>query len=38
MQLPKRPMQKGRVAIDRELIRELADLLEETGLDEIEIE
>src|SRR6266516_6560271 len=38
MQLPKRPMQKGRVAIDRELIHELADLLEETGLDEIEIE
>jgi len=38
MQLSKRPMQKGKVAIDRELIQELADLLEETGLDEIEIE
>jgi acetyl-CoA carboxylase biotin carboxyl carrier protein len=38
MQLPKRPMQKGKVAIDRELIHELAGLLEETGLDEIEIE
>jgi acetyl-CoA carboxylase biotin carboxyl carrier protein len=38
MQLPKRPMHKGKVAIDRELIHELADLLEETGLDEIEIE
>ena len=38
MQLPKRPMQKGKVAIDRELIHELAALLEETGLDEIEIE
>jgi acetyl-CoA carboxylase biotin carboxyl carrier protein len=31
-------MQKGRVTIDRELIHELAGLLEETGLDEIEIE
>jgi acetyl-CoA carboxylase biotin carboxyl carrier protein len=31
-------MHKGKVAIDRELIHELADLLEETGLDEIEIE
>jgi acetyl-CoA carboxylase biotin carboxyl carrier protein len=38
MQLPKEPMQKGKVAIDRELIHELADLLEETGLHEIEIE
>jgi len=38
MQLPKRPMHKGKVAIDRELIHELAALLEETGLDEIEIE
>jgi acetyl-CoA carboxylase biotin carboxyl carrier protein len=38
MQLPKRPMHKGKVAIDRELIHELAGLLEETGLDEIEIE
>ncbi len=38
MQLPKRPMHKGKVAIDRELIHELAELLEETGLDEIEIE
>jgi acetyl-CoA carboxylase biotin carboxyl carrier protein len=38
MQLPKRPMQKGKVAIDRELIHELAGLIEETGLDEIEIE
>jgi acetyl-CoA carboxylase biotin carboxyl carrier protein len=38
MQLAKRPMHKGKVAIDRELIHELADLLEETGLDEIEIE
>jgi len=31
-------MHKGKVAIDRELIHELADLLEETGLNEIEIE
>jgi acetyl-CoA carboxylase biotin carboxyl carrier protein len=38
MQLSKRAMQKGKVAIDRDLIHELADLLEETGLDEIEIE
>jgi len=38
MQLSKRAMQKSKVAIDRELIQELADLLEETGLDEIEIE
>src|SRR5262249_26733078 len=38
MQLSKRAMQKSKVAIDRELIHELADLLEETGLDEIEIE
>jgi acetyl-CoA carboxylase biotin carboxyl carrier protein len=38
MQLSKRAMHKGKVAIDRELIHELADLLEETGLDEIEIE
>src|ERR1700680_142729 len=38
MQLPKRPMQKDKVAIDRDLIHELAALLEETGLDEIEIE
>src|SRR6516165_3590436 len=36
MQLSKRAMQKSKVAIDRELIHELADLLEETGLDEIE--
>jgi len=38
MQLPKRPMHKDKVAIDRDLIHELAALLEETGLDEIEIE
>jgi acetyl-CoA carboxylase biotin carboxyl carrier protein len=38
MQLSRPAMQKGKVAIDRELIHELADLLEETGLDEIEIE
>jgi acetyl-CoA carboxylase biotin carboxyl carrier protein len=31
-------MHKGKVAIDRELIHELAAVLEETGLDEIEIE
>ena len=38
MQLPKRPMPKDKVAIDRDLIHELAALLKETGLDEIEIE
>jgi acetyl-CoA carboxylase biotin carboxyl carrier protein len=38
MQLPKGPMQKGKVAVDRDLIHELAMLLEEAGLDEIEIE
>src|SRR5207237_9643906 len=38
MQLPKGPMQKGKVAVDRDLIHELAALLEEAGLDEIEIE
>ena len=31
-------MHKSKVAVDRELIHELAALLEETGLDEIEIE
>ena len=37
MQLPKGPMQK-KVAVDRDLIHELAALLEEAGVDEIEIE
>lgn len=38
MQVPKRPMYKGKVAIDRELIEELAELLDQTGLNEIEVE
>jgi acetyl-CoA carboxylase biotin carboxyl carrier protein len=38
MQIAKRAMPKGKVAIDRELIEELAELLEETGLSEIEVE
>jgi acetyl-CoA carboxylase biotin carboxyl carrier protein len=38
MQLRKRPVHKSKLAIDRELIHELAALLDETGLHEIEIE
>jgi acetyl-CoA carboxylase biotin carboxyl carrier protein len=38
MQLPKRPVHRSKVSVDRELIHELAALLEETGVTEIEVE